>query len=361
MNFNIQDVLHSINVQSLICLAILLITTISIIRTSMLTRSLEEGIRSIISGCSTIIAFFIFITFYELLDVRITRILTDKFSEQIGNSIIIHLVVLAIIFIIIKFIIESILGLINNMIFSKSVSKIDSKGMLFVLSTIFGLIRGALILIGVFLSLSIYNNIAKDNLKINFFNNVKAYNIVTKLVDGSKIKNISNGIQERISSEQLVYYNGITVDEGIKSNESIDNKARELAQRGQTLREKARNIYTWIGSNITYDEEKATRIVNDNNSVESGSIVTFRDRKGICFDYSCLYTSMLKAVNIKSRIVIGKAYNGQEFVSHAWNQVYLSDENKWINVDATFYSAGDYFDSSNFESEHKQESIAGEF
>ncbi|MBE6050814.1 MAG: transglutaminase domain-containing protein [Clostridium sp.] len=351
----------SLDIQNLICLGTILISTISIIRIVMQTRSLGEGIRSIISACSTIIAFFIFITFYELLDIRITSILTDKFSAKIGNNMIIHLVVLAVIFIIIKFIVEAILSLVNNFVFSNSLKRIENKGMLIILSTIFGAVRGILILIGIFLSLAIYNNIAKDNLKVNFFENVKAYNIVQKIVDGSKIKNISNGIKEKISSGALVYYNGVTVDEGIKSNESIDNKARELAKNGQTVREKAKNIYTWVGSNITYDDEKARRIVEDNNSEESGSIVTFKNKKGICFDYACLYTSMLKAVGIKSRIVIGKAYNGEEFVSHAWNQVYLSDENKWINVDSTFYSAGDYFDNANFDSEHKQESIAGEF
>ena len=351
----------NLNIQTLLCLGILLVSMISIIKVVMETRSLEEGIKSIVSGCSTIIAFFIFITFYELLDAKITVILTEKFSVQIGNNIIIHLAVLALIFIIIKFIIEALLNFVNSFIFSKSVKNIESKGMLLFLSTIFGMIRGTLIIIGVFLTLSIYNNIAKDNLKINFFNNFRAYNIVEKLVDGSKIKNISNGIQEKISSEQLVYYNGITVAEGVKSNESIDNKARELIKNKNTDREKARNIYTWVGSNIIYDDEKARKIVEENSTEESGAIVTFRDKKGICFDYSCLYTAMLKAVGIKNRIVIGQAYNGEEFVSHAWNQVYLADEEKWINFDTTFYQAGDYFDNYNFNSEHKEESVAGEF
>ena len=54
------------------------------------------------------------------------------------------------------------------------------------------------------------------------------------------------------------------------------------------------------------------------------------------------------------------AFDGEKYVGHAWNQIYLKDENKWINVDTTFYDAGNYFDSNLF-NEHKVENIAGEW
>ena len=65
--------------------------------------------------------------------------------------------------------------------------------------------------------------------------------------------------------------------------------------------------------------------------------------------------------DLGSRIVTGDAFDGQNYGPHAWNQVYLEDEGKWINVDPTFYISGNYFDSSNFEETHRTKNIAGEF
>jgi transglutaminase/protease-like cytokinesis protein 3 len=181
------------------------------------------------------------------------------------------------------------------------------------------------------------------------------------MVDSKKVQVISNGLKENISSNKIIYYNGITLDEGVKSNASIDNKAKALVSRDTSDRGKARSIYRWVGSNVIYDDEKADSIMENTSSFESGAIPTFRDKRGICFDYACLYTAMCNAIGLKNRIIVGDAYNGSEFVSHAWNQVYLEDEGKWINVDPTFYISGNYFDSSNFEETHRTKNIAGEF
>ena len=70
---------------------------------------------------------------------------------------------------------------------------------------------------------------------------------------------------------------------------------------------------------------------------------------------------MSKANNIKVRIITGQGFNGNNWVSHAWNQVYIEKEKKWINVDPTFLIGGDYFDSKRFVIDHKAESIAGEW
>ena len=122
-----------------------------------------------------------------------------------------------------------------------------------------------------------------------------------------------------------------------------------------------KKLYTWIGSNISYDDEKAELILNQGKNLESGAIAAFKDKRGICLDYACLYTAMAKAVDLKTRIVVGKVYNGEEYVSHAWNQVYLTKEERWLNLDSTFYVSGDYFDNNKFDVEYKVENIAGEF
>src|SRR5659263_637627 len=55
---------------------------------------------------------------------------------------------------------------------------------------------------------------------------------------------------------------------------------------------KAYLLYKWISKSIKYDYDKAKIIAANPSGVASGSIVAYTTRKGVCFDYSCLYVSM---------------------------------------------------------------------
>ena len=163
------------------------------------------------------------------------------------------------------------------------------------------------------------------------------------------------------SESVIVKYNGTTIDEAVKSNSVIEEKAKYITERCTSDREKAHAIYSWVGSNIEYDTDKAVRVLDENMEIDnSGAIYAFRDRSGICFDYACLYVAMARSSNLKVRLVIGEASDGKDYVSHAWNEVYLKEEQRWVNVDPTFFVGGDYFDSKNFNNYKKLE-IAGEW
>lgn len=159
----------------------------------------------------------------------------------------------------------------------------------------------------------------------------------------------------------IVYYNGVTLDEGVKSNNDINQFAKGLVQNESNTKAKAKTLYNWVGNNISYDNDKANKVLNNDFNVQSGAITTFNSKRGICFDYSCLYVAMCRASNIKVRLITGEGFNGVSWVSHAWNQVYLPEEDKWINVDTTFYKGGNYFNSKRFELDHKGAQIAGEW
>lgn len=166
-------------------------------------------------------------------------------------------------------------------------------------------------------------------------------------------------------SNEVIIYNGISIDEGIKSNESINSKAIQLTKKAKSDREKAKILYTWIGSNIKYDDDKAKKVLNGKDASdmpESGAICAFENKSGICFDKACLYVAMSRAVGIKVRLIGGQILdeNG-EYLGHAWNQAYIKEENKWINVDSTFYEGGNYYFDSEFFDDHKAEEIAGEW
>ena len=164
-------------------------------------------------------------------------------------------------------------------------------------------------------------------------------------------------------ANEIIIYNGTTLDEGIKSNNEIDSKAIQLTKGALSDRERAKILYEWIGSNIEYDNEKAEKVlsgIDSNQMPESGARCAFNTRNGVCFDKACLYVAMSRAIGLKVRLISGEAFDGEKYVGHAWNQVYLKDKNIWINVDTTFYEAGNYFDSNLF-NEHKVENIVGEW
>lgn len=159
----------------------------------------------------------------------------------------------------------------------------------------------------------------------------------------------------------IVYYNGVTLDEGVLSDERIDEFSVNLVKNEKTTIEKSKKIYDWIVNNIEYDYNKAKLIYNGDYREKSGAIEAFYTRKGICFDYACLFVAMCRANNIKVRIITGKGFNGAAWVNHAWNQVFIEEQNKWINVDTTFGQGGDYFGSLRFMIDHKDAKIAGEW
>jgi hypothetical protein len=171
------------------------------------------------------------------------------------------------------------------------------------------------------------------------------------------IENLSGG-----NIKIIHYFNGVTLDEAVKSNGQIDKKALEIAVKGKDEKEKAFLIYKWISKNIVYDFEKAERIADNRMGENSGSVIAFDTRKGICFDYSSLYISMCRAAGLKVRLITGQGYSGVSWGDHAWNQVRISSEKRWINVDTTFGSTGlNYFDRRNFSVDHEYAEIQGEW
>lgn len=351
-----------LNFQQIFCGIIILMSIYFSIKSVIYAYDLDEVISPILSGCSTIITFFIMLGYYEKVDLLVTDMLRSIFKNSIKDNGLFHIFALVLIFLIIKGLIHLLLKILHSFSLNYAINKLNrNKIFLVIFSAIFGVIRGMVIIILLCIPLVLYNSLVGNSQRISFFDGLEPYDKFEQMVDSKRVNNISSGLIENISSNKTIYYNGVTIDEGIRSNESIKNKAVDLTKRYSTDRKKSESIYRWVGSNIKYDDEKAIEVMRENSGHESGAIPTFKTKAGICFDYACLFTAMCKDVGIKTRIIIGEAYTGEEYVSHAWNQVYLSDEGKWINVDPTFYVAGDYFDNSNFENDHKAKSIAGEF
>lgn len=197
---------------------------------------------------------------------------------------------------------------------------------------------------------------------------------VTKAIENAKSVQVSNGSNpfrdyeftntppSNISEETIIYYNGVTLSEAVKSDSAIKAKAKELVKNDNTDIEKARSLYNWVGDNIQYDDAKAEEITRDKGKgVTSGAIEAFNTREGVCFDYASLYAAMAMDVGLRVRIVSGEGYTGSSWGPHAWNEVYIPSEQKWISVDPTFASTGDYFATPDFNSTHKDTKVIGEW
>lgn len=219
---------------------------------------------------------------------------------------------------------------------------------------IIGLISGVL-QVGILIFVLIFPSVIINSIPISYD---LCADVTGRLIDCIKNDSVSNEYLKKI-----IIYNGTTVEQGIKSNKEIDMKSMEITRNAQSDREKAEAIYKWVGANIRYDDEKANVILSKDNSSEfpeSGAVCAYNTRYGICFDKACLYVAMARAAGIKVKLISGEAFDGSKYVGHAWNQVYLKEEDKWVNVDTTFYGAGNYFDSDLF-SEHKANTVAGEW
>lgn len=187
--------------------------------------------------------------------------------------------------------------------------------------------------------------------------------VISKNIDSAVESNKEPKSENVVESNKNVInlYNGVTLEQGIKSNEAINKKAKELTKNVKSSREKAKRIYTWISENINYDDNKAENISEKTSQYKSGAIEAFETRKGICFDYSCLYVAMAREAGLKVRIVTGEGFNGKEWGPHSWNEVYLPEKNQWITVDPTFGKAGNYFDSKKNSESHRDGKIVGEW
>lgn len=192
-----------------------------------------------------------------------------------------------------------------------------------------------------------------------------AKNFPNILEDSFKVVDQNNNSVETVDGylKGLIFYNGVTLDVGVKSNDAIDSMALKLTKNYETDYDKAKVIYDWVGNNIEYDDNKAVAVMQNEVpvGVSSGAINTFDTGLGVCFDYACLYVAMCRANDIPVRLIVGEGYNGLSWISHSWNEVYIEERDEWIGVDPTFYGAGKYFDSDTFNADHKDRKIAGEW
>lgn len=132
--------------------------------------------------------------------------------------------------------------------------------------------------------------------------------------------------------------------------------AKKITKGLNTDREKAKYIYDWVCNNISYDYDKYLKQVNNNYDNAYGALNTLLTKKGVCYDFSTLLAALGRASGLQVKVIKGDFITNTSRELHAWNEIYISEENKWINVDSTFGYALriNYFDNKNFFSDHEK-------
>jgi uncharacterized membrane protein required for colicin V production len=134
----------------------------------------------------------------------------------------------------------------------------------------------------------------------------------------------------------------------------IEAAAIKVVSGAETDEEKARMLYQWVGTRISYDWEKVRLYEEEKIWKEQTPEETFRTRMGVCIDYSRLYAVMARAVDLEVKVVTGLGYDGRGgYGPHAWNEVYLSESDEWVPLDSTWVaSGGNWFNPPNFDQTH---------
>ena len=155
--------------------------------------------------------------------------------------------------------------------------------------------------------------------------------VVCKNVSGTKYASVlsasisvklDNGLAPFLRPNQYVSYTN--------ESEAVKLGAELVKGKNDTLG-KVRAVYNWVVTNLTYDYDKA-------KTVKAGYLPdvdkVLAEKKGICFDYAALMSSMLRSQGVPVKLVVGYTSTGEY---HAWINVW-SNESGWM--DAVIYFDG---------------------
>ena len=152
-------------------------------------------------------------------------------------------------------------------------------------------------------------------------------------IEGDKYNGVyKETVNVKLSNSNTVFLNSIQNINWDQSMKAI-KKAKEITKGLKTQNEKIAAIYNYVVTNFKYDYDKFNNlpgeyVPNIDKTISQG--------KGICYDYSSLFASMLRSSNISVKLV--KGYSKDVKGYHAWNEVYQTSTGKWITVDTTYDS-----------------------
>lgn len=164
----------------------------------------------------------------------------------------------------------------------------------------------------------------------------------------------TRGVQEELNGILQRRYEVIDAD----IPKDIGQAAAKITEGAQSDEEKARLLYDWVGSRVTYDYDKVEDYEKNGNWREQTPQMTYDSKRGVCIDYSRLYAVMARSSGLQVKVVTGLGYDGRGgYGPHAWNEVYLSEKEQWIPLDSTWAGSGNWFNPPAFNETHIPDKI----
>lgn len=151
------------------------------------------------------------------------------------------------------------------------------------------------------------------------------------IFDGGKLQEINKELMKTdlASAEYWEVY-----------HQEIKLKAENL-QAGETdIYRLAAKTYSDIVNTIDY-----AKVDRFGLSTRKGALATLRgESEAVCMEYSDLFITLMRAMNIPARAAYGHGYDSRipvdEQVGHQWAEVYLPRHDGWIGVDVTWGESG---------------------
>jgi len=145
---------------------------------------------------------------------------------------------------------------------------------------------------------------------------------------------VSNPLPSHSSFNVIdVFVSGINADQ-FNSHEDL---SEYLTDRYVSQREKVRSIYTWIATNISYDQQFVHQEKSRSNQLAD---MVWNNRMAVCEGYANLFNEMCEASGIESRMIKGytREFMDRELKlpNHAWNSVKI--DGRWYLLDVTWAS-----------------------
>ncbi len=173
---------------------------------------------------------------------------------------------------------------------------------------------------------TVYTLNETSNLPLQFGKGIYEVRVYEKINGRFRLieeKNISLDLE----NENVIYLNSVQNINWNLESEAV-KIASKLTEGLESNMEKVVAIHNYVISNISYDYIKARTVTG---TYIPSIDLTLENKNGICYDYSSLFASMLRSVDIPTKVAVGHV--GTTY--HAWNEVYLAESDSWITIDST--------------------------
>jgi transglutaminase-like putative cysteine protease len=152
-----------------------------------------------------------------------------------------------------------------------------------------------------------------------------------------EIRIVVNGIVETLDSERyglpnegelspLIYLASTVLT---KPNDALHTFAARHLPRGDASQEMLLQLAEAVCETVQYE--------TGSTAVHEPATVTFARGKGVCQDHAHIFVACCRSGGIPARYVSGYLFTGDDghVASHAWVDVWLESEQKWLPIDVT--------------------------